>query len=59
MDANKPVLDCKRFSYFRPFTHYIVIQNTTQSNIMYPYRGHSASTPLGKGERVDKGSNKK
>ena len=29
------------------------------SNIMYLYRGYSASTSLGKGEGVDEESNKK
>ena len=58
-DANQLVLNCKRFSYFRPFTHDIITQNTTHSNIMYLYRGHSASTSLGKGEGVGEESSRK
>ena len=38
-DANQLVLNCKRFSYFRQFTHNIIIQNTTNNNIMYLYGG--------------------
>ena len=53
------VLNCKRFSYFRPFTHDIITQNTTHSNIVYLYRGHSASTLLGKGKGVDKKRHRK
>ena len=37
----------------------IITQNAAHSNIMYVYRGHSASTSLGKGEEVDKESKKK
>ena len=46
-------------SYFRPFTHGFITQNTSHGNIMYLCRVHSASTSLGKGETVDKESNKK
>ena len=56
-DVNQLVLNCKRFSYFWPFTHSIA-QNTTHSNIMYVYRGYSPSTSLGKGEGVNEESNK-
>ena len=58
-DANQLVLNYKRFSYFRLFTHNIITQNTTYSNIMYLYKGHSASTSLRKRKGVDKESNKK
>ena len=57
-DVNQLVLNCKRFSYFWPFTH-IITQTTTHSNIMYLYRGHSASTSLGKGEGVGEESSRK
>ena len=53
------MLNCKRFPYFPPFTHAVITQNTTHRNIMYLYRGHSASTSLGKGQGVDEKSNKK
>ena len=61
-DANQQqlVLNCKRFSYFH--THDIVTQNATHSNIMYLYRGHSASrygASIVKGEGVDEESNNK
>ena len=31
-DANQLVLNWKRLSYFRPFTHSIIVENTTNSN---------------------------
>ena len=61
-DANQLVLNCKRFerfSYFRPFTHDIITQNISHSNILYLYRGHSSSTSLGKGQGVDEERNTK
>ena len=57
--ADKLVLNCKRFSYFRLFTHNIITQNTTHNNIMYFYGAISPNTSLGKREGVDKESNKK
>ena len=62
IDANQLVLYCKifeRFSYFWPFTHDIITQNTFHSNMMNLYRDHAAKTSFGKGEGVDKESNKK
>ena len=56
---NQLVLNCMRFSYFRPFFHNIITQNTTQNNIMHLYRSHSTRTSLGKGKELDKESNKK
>ena len=56
------VLNGNWFSYFRPFAHDIITQNTTHSNIyiyIYLYRGHPESTSLGNGEGVDKESNKR
>ena len=44
------VLNCKRFSYFRPFTHDIITQNTTRKKIMYLYRGYSASMSFERGK---------
>ena len=58
-DANQLVLNCKRFSYFWPFIYDIITQNTTHSNIMYLYGGHSASMSLGKEEGIHEESNKK
>ena len=46
-------------TYFRPFTHDTITQNASHRNIMYLYRGHAASTSLGKVEMVDEESNKK
>ena len=45
--------------YFRPFTHDTITQNASHRNIMHLYRGHSASTSLGKVDMVDEESNKK
>ena len=39
--------------------HVIITQNTKHRNIMYLYRGHSASTSLEKVEGVDKELNNK
>ena len=58
IDANQLVLNCKRLSYFWPFTYGMITQNTSHRSIMYLYRCHSASTSLEKGERVDEESNK-
>ena len=54
------ILNCKRFSYLEQLFHDIITQNTTDSNIMYLYRDHSASTygtSIVKGEGVDEQSN--
>ena len=56
---NQLVLNCKRFSHFQPFTHHIITQNTTHSDIMHLYRCHSASISIGKGEGADEESKKK
>ena len=48
-----------RFSYFWQFTDGAITQNTNLCNIMHLYSADSASTSLGKGEGVDKGSYKK
>ena len=60
-DANQQlILNCKRFSYLQQLFHDIITQNTTHSNIMYLYRGHSTSTygtSILKGEGVDEQSN--
>ena len=48
-----------RFSYFRSFTHNIITQNSTKSNIIHLYRSHSASTSLGNRKELDEESNKK
>ena len=53
-DANELVLNCIRFSYFQPFTHDIITYITTNSNIMYLYRGHSASTSLEESNKKNK-----
>ena len=49
----------QKFSCFRSFTHDIITQNITHSNMTYLDSDHSASTSLGKGEGVDKESNEK
>ena len=46
-------------SYFRPFTHCVITQNTNHRNITHVYRDHSARTSIGKAEREDKESNRK
>ena len=48
-----------RFSYFRSFTHNIITQNSTKSNVIHLYRSHSASTSLGNRKQLDEESNKK
>ena len=56
------VLNGNWFSYFRPFAHNVITQNTTHSNIyiyVHVYRVHPESTSLGNGEGVDKESNKR
>ena len=50
------VLNCKRLSYFRSFSHGII---TNHRNVMCLYRDYSASTSIRKGEREDKESNRK
>ena len=45
-DANQPLSNCKRISYFQHHTEYHVY-----SNIMYLFWGHSANKSLGKGSR--------
>ena len=57
--ARQLLLNWKRLSYFRPFTHGIITQNTNHRNIMYLYRGHSAGKSVGKGEGEYKESNRK
>ena len=54
LNANQLVLNCIRFSYFQPFTHDIITYITTNSNIMYLYRGHSASTSLEESNKKNK-----
>ena len=46
-------------SYFRPFTHGVITQNTNHRNITHVYRDHSARTSIGKAEGEDKESNRK
>ena len=48
-----------RFSYFWPFTHNIITQNTTQNNIKHLYMSHSRSTSIGNGKELDEQNNKK
>ena len=48
-----------RFSYFWPFTHNIITQNSTKSNIIHLYRSHSTNTSLGNRKELDEESDKK
>ena len=52
-------LNCRRFSYSRPFAHDIITHNTTHSNMCIFIGAISQSTSLGKWEEVDKESTKK
>ena len=57
-DVNQLVLNYKKLSYFRQFTHDIIKQNAAHNNIIYLYRGRSANTSFGKEKGVDDKSSK-